>query len=158
VEKAHPEVLNALLQVLDSGRITDSKGRTVNFRNAIIVMTSNLGAEYIENMTKIGFTTHDTKEVAETHEYADMKEKVRGAVKDFFRPEFLNRLDDVIIFNVLPVEAVKKIVELQVAIVTKRLEGKQIQITITPAVYEQLAKDGYNPHFGARPLTRLQTL
>jgi ATP-dependent Clp protease ATP-binding subunit ClpB len=155
VEKAHPEVLNALLQVLDSGRITDSKGRTVNFRNAIIVMTSNLGAEYIENMTKIGFTTHDTKEVAETHEYADMKEKVRGAVKDFFRPEFLNRLDDVIIFNVLPVEAVKKIVELQVAIVTKRLEGKQIQITITPAVYEQLAKDGYNPHFGARPLKRL---
>jgi ATP-dependent Clp protease ATP-binding subunit ClpB len=84
-----------------------------------------------------------------------MKEKVRGAIKEFFRPEFLNRLDDIIIFNVLPPEAVRKIVELQIAIVTKRLEGKRIEITITPAVYEQLAKDGYNPHFGARPLKRL---
>lgn len=155
VEKAHPEVLNALLQVLDSGRLTDSKGRTVNFRNTIIVMTSNLGAEYIENMTKIGFTVQGTKEESEKHEYADMKEKVRGAIKDFFRPEFLNRLDDIIIFNVLPPVAVRKIVELQVAIVTKRLEGKRIEIAITPAVYEQLAKDGYNPHFGARPLKRL---
>jgi ATP-dependent Clp protease ATP-binding subunit ClpB len=155
VEKAHPEVLNALLQVLDSGRLTDSKGRTVNFRNTIIVMTSNLGAEYIENMTKIGFTTAGSSHEAEQQQYVDMKEKVRGAIKDFFRPEFINRLDEVIIFNVLPPEAVRKIVELQVAIVTKRLTDRQIQLTITDAVYEQLAKDGYNPHFGARPLKRL---
>ncbi|MFM2415185.1 MAG: hypothetical protein RI911_878, partial [Candidatus Parcubacteria bacterium] len=155
VEKAHPEVLNALLQVLDSGRLTDSKGRTVNFRNTIIVMTSNLGAEFIENMTKIGFTVHGDKIEAEKHEYSEMKEKVRSTIKDFFRPEFLNRLDEVIIFNVLPAEAVKKIVELQVAITMKRLQERNIQITIAPHVYEQLAKDGYNPHFGARPLKRL---
>jgi ATP-dependent Clp protease ATP-binding subunit ClpB len=155
VEKAHPEVLNALLQVLDSGRLTDSKGRTVNFKNAIIVMTSNLGAEYIENMTKIGFSVAKDGEDAKKIEYGDMKEKVKGAVKDFFRPEFLNRLDEVLIFNVLSPIVITEIVKMQMKIVEDRLLEKNITLMVTDAAYAILGKDGYNPHYGARPLKRL---
>ncbi len=155
VEKAHPEVLNSLLQVLDSGHLTDAKGRTVNFKNTIIVMTSNLGAEYIENMTKLGFTTVGSKVEEDKAGYEEMKEKVRGAVKDFFRPEFLNRLDDTVIFNVLTPDVIREVVQKQVKIVEARLKEKKIALAITDAVYVQLAKDGYNPHYGARPLKRL---
>jgi ATP-dependent Clp protease ATP-binding subunit ClpA len=155
VEKAHPEVLNSLLQVLDSGHLTDSKGRVVNFKNTIVVMTSNLGAEYIENMTKLGFATSDTKEKEYDVEVESMKGRVQGALKDFFRPEFLNRIDEVVIFNILNKVSIRDIVRKQIEEVTARLTAKKITIAVTDAALDLLAKNGYNPAMGARPLRRL---
>ncbi len=152
VEKAHPEVFNILLQVLDNGHLTDAKGRRVNFRNTIIIMTSNIGAQYIDRMEQIGFATAGG---TDEQNYRMAKEKVEQSLKDFFRPEFLNRIDEIIIFNILSPEAIKEIVDIQVREVVERLEQKEITLTITPAVYEYLAKEGYNPHYGARPLRRL---
>ncbi len=151
IEKAHPEVFNILLQVLDNGRLTDAKGRVVNFKNTIIILTSNIGAQYIDKMERMGFDTlHTDKE-----EYVQAKEKVLGTLKDYFRPEFLNRLDDIIVFDILSQEAIKKIVEIQVSHVVERLRSKEVFLTVTPEVLAFLAKDGYNPHYGARPLKRL---
>ena len=156
IEKAHPEVFNILLQVLDNGRLTDSKGRTVNFRNTVIIMTSNIGAEHISRMEKLGFSTATGTVGERDHQnYAEAKNKVTSSLKDYFRPEFLNRLDDIIIFDILSPEAIAKIVEIQASEVVKRLADKQIELTISPAVYAFLAKDGYNPQYGARPLKRL---
>lgn len=151
IEKAHPEVFNVLLQVLDNGHLTDAKGRRVNFRNTIIIMTSNIGAQHIDKMEQIGFARSHTDE----QNYQVAKEKVQESLKDFFRPEFLNRIDEIIIFNILSPEAVKEIVGIQVREVTERLAAKDITLTLTPAVYEFLGKQGYNPHYGARPLRRL---
>ncbi len=151
IEKAHPEVFNILLQVLDNGTLTDAKGRRVNFRNTIIIMTSNIGAQHIDKMEQLGFTTNPTDAV----NYELAKDRVQLALKDYFRPEFLNRIDEVIIFNILSREAVKEIVGIQVKEVVERLAQKEIALTLTPAVYEYLAKEGYNPHYGARPLRRL---
>ena len=152
IEKAHPEVFNILLQVLDNGQLTDAKGRKVNFRNTIIIMTSNIGAQYIDKMEQLGFATRgDTAEA----NYMMAKEKVEQSLKDHFRPEFLNRIDEIIIFNILSPEAVREIVGIQVKEVVERLAAKDITLTITPAVYEYLGKEGYNPHYGARPLRRL---
>ncbi len=152
IEKAHPEVFNILLQVLDNGRLTDSKGRTVNFKNTIIILTSNIGAQYIDKMEKLGFTGSDRKE---QEAYGDAKNKVLIALKDHFRPEFLNRLDDIIVFDVLAREAIKDIVKIQVGIVEERLASKEIKLTFSPAVFDFLATEGYNPQYGARPLKRL---
>lgn len=151
IEKAHPEVFNILLQVLDSGHLTDSKGRKVNFKNTIIILTSNIGAEFMDRMVSIGFG-HSDKEEAER--YAAVKEKVMEALKNHFRPEFLNRLDDIVIFDVLSKEALGRIVEKQVREVVERLGGKRISLAIDPAVQEWLADKGYNPQYGARPLKR----
>lgn len=152
IEKAHPEVFNILLQVLDNGRLTDSKGRTVNFKNTIIIMTSNIGAQYIDKMEQIGFNmSHGSTE----KQYNLTKEKVQAALKDFFRPEFLNRLDDVIIFDILKPEIVHEIVSIQIDIVQKRLAEKEINLEFEDGVIELLAKEGYDPHYGARPLKRL---
>ncbi|HYF10050.1 MAG TPA: AAA family ATPase [Candidatus Paceibacterota bacterium] len=152
IEKAHPEVFNILLQVLDNGRLTDSKGRTVNFKNTIIIMTSNIGAQYIDKMEQIGFNvSHGNAE----KQYLLTKEKVQSALKDFFRPEFLNRLDDIIIFDILKPEIVREIVSIQVDIVQKRLAEKEINLEFEPGVIDLLAKEGYDPHYGARPLKRL---
>jgi ATP-dependent Clp protease ATP-binding subunit ClpC len=151
IEKAHPEVFNILLQVLDNGYLTDAKGRRVNFRNTIIIMTSNIGAQYIDKMEQIGFAMN----TSDTQNYVMAKEKVETSLKDHFRPEFLNRIDEVIIFNILSPDSVKEIVGIQVKEVVERLAAKDITLTITPAVYEYLAKQGYNPHYGARPLRRL---
>jgi len=151
IEKAHPEVFNILLQVLDNGQLTDAKGRKVNFRNTIIIMTSNIGAQYIDKMEQIGFAMNTSDE----RNYAVAKDKVEQSLKDFFRPEFLNRIDEIIIFNILSPEAVKEIVGIQVREVQARLADKDITLTLTPAVLEFLAKEGYNPHYGARPLRRL---
>jgi ATP-dependent Clp protease ATP-binding subunit ClpB len=151
IEKAHPEVFNVLLQVLDNGRLTDSKGRTVNFKNTIIVMTSNIGAQYIDKMEKLGFSERG----GENKDYADMKEKVMEAMKDFFRPEFLNRVDDIIIFDILPMSAIRDIVKIQVDLVRDRLSIKEISLELTDEAYEYLAKEGYNPQYGARPLKRV---
>ncbi len=151
IEKAHPEVFNILLQVLDSGTLTDAKGRKVNFKNSIIILTSNIGSQFIDRMSTMGFTTDQSAQA----EYTQAKEKVQGALKDFFRPEFLNRLDEIILFNILSPEAIKSIVEMQVNIVKKRLAAKEITLELKPEVYDYLAKEGYNPQYGARPLKRL---
>ena len=151
IEKAHPEVFNVLLQVLDNGRLTDSKGRTVNFKNSIIVMTSNIGANYIERMEKMGFGERNE----EVSAYGDIKDKVMEALKDHFRPEFLNRLDDIIIFDVLSKDAIRDIVRIQIDLVRERLAQKEIEINITDEALDYLAREGYNPQYGARPLKRI---
>lgn len=151
IEKAHPEVFNILLQVLDNGRLTDSKGRVVNFRNTVIILTSNIGARYIDKMEKIGFASERTEKA----NYDEAKSKVLDALKDHFRPEFLNRLDDIVVFDILSKEAIAKIVKLQVDIVVERLEQKEIKLVLSNSVMEHLSKEGYNPQYGARPLKRL---
>ena len=150
IEKAHPEVFNLLLQVLDNGRLTDAKGRTVNFKNTLIILTSNIGAQFIDKMETIGFS--DGRKEAF---YEDAKEKVLASLKDFFRPEFLNRLDDIILFDVLSPEAMKKIVDVQVAEVTKRLAERDITLSLSVDAMKLLTKEGYNPQQGARPLKRV---
>jgi ATP-dependent Clp protease ATP-binding subunit ClpB len=151
IEKAHPEVFNLLLQVLDNGRLTDSKGRVVNFKNTLIIMTSNIGAQFIDRMEQIGFSTKEEK----GNEYSLVKEKIFSSLKDFFRPEFMNRLDDVIIFDILSKEAIRKIVDIQIKQVEERLEAKEISLHISVKALDYLAKEGYNPQYGARPLKRL---
>ena len=153
IEKAHPEVFNILLQVLDNGRLTDAKGRTVNFKNAVIIMTSNIGAEHIDRMSALGFAAGAANTADER--YAQVKDKVMDSLKEFFRPEFLNRLDEVVLFNILSPESVQTIVRMQIDIVAKRLEEKHIALTVTEAALMYLAKEGYNPQYGARPLKRL---
>jgi ATP-dependent Clp protease ATP-binding subunit ClpC len=150
IEKAHPEVFNVLLQVLDEGRLTDAKGRVVNFRNTVIIMTSNVGSEFIDRMQTIGFT-----EDSQEDSYDQAKDKVLGSLRDYFRPEFLNRLDEIVLFDILTPEAMKGIVKIQVAQVKERLKQKGIDVTLTDKVYAHLAKEGYNPQYGARPLKRL---
>ncbi len=152
IEKAHPEVFNILLQVLDNGRLTDSKGRVVNFKNTVIIMTSNIGAQFIEKMEKIGFA----KSVdVEKDNYDDAKAKVKNSLKDYFRPEFLNRVDDIILFDILNRESIERIVGIQVGVVVERLKAKAINLVVAPEVLSYLAKEGYDPHYGARPLKRL---
>jgi len=162
IEKAHPEVFNILLQVLDNGRLTDSKGRIVNFRNTVIIMTSNIGAQHIEKMERLGFAKPAVSAAGaggvasvDRDNYSAAKDKILASLKDYFRPEFLNRLDDIIIFDILSPEAVRKIVEIQVAEVAKRLSDKGIELVLLPEAYDFLAKEGYNPQYGARPLKRL---
>ncbi len=151
IEKAHPEVFNILLQVLDSGHLTDGKGRKVNFKNTIIVLTSNIGSEFLDRLAGIGFTQSAADEAAQQEL---MKERVMGALKEHFRPEFLNRLDDIIVFEPLSKETLAKIVDNQVEDVLKRLAAKRITLTLSPEVKLWLAEKGYNPQYGARPLKR----
>ncbi len=153
IEKAHPEVFNILLQVLDNGRLTDAKGRVVNFKNAVIIMTSNIGAEHIDKMSGLGFGSGHA--VTDSTRYEQVKDKVMDSLKEFFRPEFLNRLDEIVLFNILSPEAVMQIVRMQVEIVAKRLEEKHITLTLSEPALEHLAKEGFNPQYGARPLKRL---
>lgn len=153
IEKAHPEVFNILLQVLDSGHLTDAKGRKVNFRNTVIIMTSNIGAEHIDRMSSYGFSSLDDK--TESVQYVQAKDKVMDSLKLFFRPEFLNRLDEIIIFDILSAETIRDIVNIQIADVQKRLLKKEINLTLTDEVLDYLAKEGYDPKFGARPLKRV---
>jgi ATP-dependent Clp protease ATP-binding subunit ClpA len=154
IEKAHPEVFNILLQVLDNGRLTDSKGRTVNFKNTVIIMTSNIGAQYIQKMEKIGFAKSSVDTV-EKDNYDEAKDKVMNSLKDYFRPEFLNRVDDIILFDILNKESIESIVKIQVQTVVDRLRTKDINLVVSPEVMALLAKEGYNPAYGARPLKRL---
>ncbi len=151
VEKAHPEVFNLLLQVLDSGHLTDGKGRKVNFKNTIIVLTSNIGAEFMDRAANIGFATSDADETAAQER---MKEKVMGALKDHFRPEFLNRLDDIVMFDMLGKDTLLKIVEAQMKEASARLAQKRIALAVDPDVKSWLIEKGYNPQYGARPLKR----
>jgi len=153
IEKAHPEVFNILLQVLDNGRLTDAKGRVVNFKNSVIIMTSNIGAEHIDRMSSLGFGSG--MGVTEGERYEQIKGKVTDALKEYFRPEFLNRLDEIILFNILSNESVREIVKMQIEIVAKRLEDKRITLSFSDASLEHIAKEGYNAQYGARPLKRL---
>jgi ATP-dependent Clp protease ATP-binding subunit ClpB len=157
IEKAHPEVFNILLQVLDNGRLTDSKGRTVNFKNTVIIMTSNIGAQFIERMEKIGFTSREenTETTQDKNNYEEAKTRVMASLKDYFRPEFLNRVDDIILFDILSRESIEKIVKIQVDAVIERLKAKDINLVVSEPVFQYLSKEGYNPHYGARPLKRL---
>jgi len=140
VEKAHPEVFDILLQVLDDGRLTDGQGRTVDFRNTILILTSNLGSQYLVD-PKL-----DDKA---------KREAVLATVRSSFKPEFLNRLDDVIVFDALGSEELSKIVDLQVARLARRLADRRLKLTVTPAARDWLALTGYDPLYGARPLRRL---
>lgn len=150
VEKAHPEVFNVLLQVLDEGQLTDAKGRKINFKNTVIVLTSNIGSQFIQKMQSIGFSNHSNEE-----EYVNTKEKVLDSLKDFFRPEFLNRLDEIVVFDILPPEALQRIVKLRVFLVENRLKEKGIKLSVDAKALQYLADKGYDPQYGARPLNRL---
>jgi ATP-dependent Clp protease ATP-binding subunit ClpB len=151
VEKAHPEVFNIMLQILDNGRLTDSKGRHVNFKNTILIMTSNVGSEFVRKMVRLGFTTEDGM----TSEEEALKEKIHRSLESKFRPEFLNRLDEIIIFNSLTQENIKSIVKLQIGEVVNRLKEKEIKFKISNEAQSYLAKEGYSHEYGARPLRRL---
>lgn len=152
IEKAHPDVFNILLQLLDDGRLTDSKGRTVDFKNTIIIMTSNVGARNIENMQPVGFATSDMVD----HEsiYKRMKTMVADEMKRTFRPEFLNRLDDIIIFKHLQREELYKILDLMVKDLGKRINEKNMELELSTEVKDKLVKDGYSQAYGARPMRR----
>ncbi|MFH1036837.1 MAG: AAA family ATPase [Patescibacteria group bacterium] len=149
IEKAHPKVFNILLQILEDGRLTDAKGRTASFKNAILIMTSNIGSEYIAKMGSLGFLGN--KEA----EKESLKDKVMAALKESFRPEFLNRIDEIIIFNYLGKPEIKRIVDLELDKVIKRLQGHNIGIQISDVAKEFLAEKGYDPNLGARPLKRV---
>ena len=150
VEKAHPDVFNLLLQIFEDGRLTDSKGRVVSFKNTIIIMTSNLGSDYINKMSSLGFSNKE-----ELVQRESMKEKIMDTLRDSFKPEFLNRIDEVVIFNYLQKEQIKTIVDLELAKVEKRLAAKEIKIEISDKAKEFLVKEGFDANLGARPLKRV---
>lgn len=143
IEKAHPDIFNILLQLLDDGRLTDNQGRTVDFKNTIIIMTSNIGSsELIENMNQEGNIPEE------------VKERVTGELKNYFRPEFLNRVDDIIVFSALTLEQVKKIIDLAFKAIANRLADRDMTLTMTDAAKELIAKESYDPQYGARPIKR----
>ncbi|TWT02718.1 ATP-dependent Clp protease ATP-binding subunit [Planococcus sp. CPCC 101016] len=149
IEKAHPDVFNILLQVLEDGRLTDSKGRRVDFRNTVIIMTSNVGAEELKYNKYVGFNLDDAKT-----DYKDMKGKMLAELKKAFRPEFLNRVDDMIVFHSLEKENLREIVNLMTKQLVDRLQEQDIDLELTEAALEKVAKEGYDPEYGARPLRR----
>ncbi len=154
IEKAHPEVFNSLLQVLDDGRLTDGHGRTVDFKNTVIIMTSNTGVELIKREASLGFAPQKGGAKAQQQSYEDMKEKVMTEVKKTFRPEFLNRLDEAIVFHELTEEQLRQIVDLMVKDLQERLVERKLGLEMTDAAKLWLAKVGFDPLFGARPLRR----
>jgi len=140
VEKAHPDVFNVLLQVLDDGRLTDGQGRTVDFKNTVIVMTSNIGSQMIQTM------------VGEPYE--DVKDAVWGELKNYFRPEFLNRIDETVVFHSLDAQHIESIAKIQIQALAARLTKLELTLDVSEAAYAELAKVGFDPVFGARPLKR----
>jgi ATP-dependent Clp protease ATP-binding subunit ClpB len=146
VEKAHPDVFNVLLQVLDDGRLTDGQGRTVDFRNTLVIMTSNIGSPIIQEYFLDGHTDAASRSALE--------DAVRGELRKHFRPEFLNRIDDTLIFESLDEAELARIVDLQLVRVAKRLEGQQLALDVDDAARKYLGREGYDPQFGARPLKR----
>ncbi len=150
VEKAHPDVMNLLLQILEEGRLTDSVGRKIDFRNTIIIMTSNLGADLIRKSTEVGFTVKES-----IMDYKTMQEKIEGAVKKHFKPEFINRLDGLVIFRTLDKISLRSVVDLEFNKLKGRLEKKHIHVTIDDAARDFLVEKGYVPEMGARPLRRV---
>jgi ATP-dependent Clp protease ATP-binding subunit ClpB len=142
IEKAHPDVFNVLLQVLDDGRLTDGQGRTIDFRNTVLIMTSNLGSQIIQELSQQG------------RDFETMRDAVMSVLHQHFRPEFLNRVDDVIVFRPLSKDQLTKIVDIQLAYLEKRLAERKITLEVTDAARELLAERGWDPVYGARPLKR----
>ncbi|UCH42688.1 MAG: ATP-dependent Clp protease ATP-binding subunit [Dehalococcoidales bacterium] len=155
IEKAHPDVFNILLQIFDDGHLTDAKGRRVDFRNSIIVMTSNIGAELIRKGSSIGFVSRTDEAKSQQQSYETMKEKLLGELKKTFRPEFLNRIDSVVVFHALTKEHIRKIVDLMLVTVSQQLSEKGMKLEVTDAAKDFLGEKGYDEVFGARPLRRV---
>jgi len=153
VEKAHPDVFNLLLQLLEDGRLTDSKGRTVDFKNTLLIMTSNIGSKVIEKGGG-GLGFEFSGDSVEDSQYNRIKSLVNEELKQYFRPEFLNRLDEIIVFRQLTKNEVKEIAEIMLQEVFARLLDKGIKLSVTDAFKERLVEEGYNPSYGARPLRR----
>ncbi|MBN2074749.1 MAG: AAA family ATPase [Dehalococcoidales bacterium] len=154
IEKAHPEVFNSLLQLLDDGRLTDGHGRTVDFKNTVVIMTSNTGVELIKREASLGFTPQKDTAKTKKQSYEDMKEKVMTEVRKTFRPEFLNRLDEIIVFHELNEEQLRSIVDLMVKDLEKRLQERKLTLVMTDAAKSWIARVGFDPVYGARPLRR----
>lgn len=152
IEKAHPDVFNIMLQILDDGRLTDSKGRHISFKNTVIIMTSNVGASMITNTSKLGFTTAEDESKSK---YEKLKDTVSEEMKKAFRPEFLNRIDETIVFSHLSKEEIRQIVDLMLKDLFKRLAEKELNIEVSDEVKDHLAECGYSEAYGARPLRRL---
>ena len=157
IEKAHPDVLNILLQILDDGRLTDSHGRTVNFKNTVIIMTSNIGARLITEKKTFGFASSiDNQEIKE---YEKIKKEVLSELKKGFRPEFINRIDEIIVFHKLTAEEIKKIADIMLEKIKQRLEKQNIEVEVDEKAKELITKKGTDETYGARPLRRaIQTL
>ena len=157
IEKAHPDVMNMLLQILDDGRLTDSQGRTVNFKNTVIIMTSNIGARLITDKKSLGFVNE--QEENENNEYENTKKEVMEALKRELRPEFINRIDEIVVFHKLNDNEINQIIDIMLNNVTKRLEEQKIKVELEPDIKQLIAKKGVDKSFGARPLRRtIQTL
>ncbi|NLF45596.1 MAG: AAA domain-containing protein, partial [Syntrophomonadaceae bacterium] len=150
IEKAHPDVFNILLQVLEDGRLTDGQGRTVDFRNTVIIMTSNVGAESLRNDKRMGFN----RAIDEAQDYSRMKDTVLEKLKNTFRPEFLNRIDEVIVFQSLSEAELEEIVGLLLKEVDARIAENGYHLSISPAAREHILREGYDPAYGARPIKR----
>ncbi len=154
VEKAHPDVFNILLQILEDGRLTDSQGRVVDFKNTVVVMTSNAGAHSLMNQRRMGFGDSASDPVAQARSYEQMKETIMTEVKNLFRPEFINRVDELIVFHSLEQEHIDAIAKLMLGQVVKRLEERDVHLEIEPEAVQFLAKEGFDAQYGARPLRR----
>ncbi len=155
IEKAHPEVFNLLLQILEDGQLTDAKGRTVDFRNTIIILTSNVGAQELQKTAQLGFQVHDGRSEASLEQrYDEMKQRVLEQLKEKFRPEFLNRLDQIVVFKPLTKELVGKIVELQLSELAARLKEHDLKLAVDAKAKAQLVERGFDPQYGARPVRR----
>ena len=155
IEKAHPEVFNILLQIFDAGQLTDARGRKVDFRNAIIVMTSNLGSDLIKRDSALGFELKSDQSQEDENRHQRMKDKVMEEVKRFFRPEFLNRIDSTVVFHQLTESEIIKIVDLMMDMVRSELKEKNISLKISAKAKKYLGEKGFDPVLGARPLRRL---
>jgi len=149
IEKAHPDVFNMLLQVLDDGRLSDSLGHVVDFKNTILIMTSNLGTSLIGKRTSPGFLTE-----SDEHSYEKMKDRVMEEMKRAFRPEFVNRIDDIIVFHSLNEQHIKSIIRLMISKINKQITDKGLELILTPAAEDMLLEKGYDPTYGARQLRR----
>jgi ATP-dependent Clp protease ATP-binding subunit ClpC len=155
VEKAHPEAFNMLLQVMEDGYLSDAKGRRVDFRNTLILMTSNIGAKLIQGANKMGFAITNEEEAKREQEYESMKAKVMDALKKTFRPEFINRLDGIMVFRSLTKQEIAQIVEIQLRPVRLQMAEQDMKLEMTEAARVAVAELGYDPDFGARPLRRV---
>jgi ATP-dependent Clp protease ATP-binding subunit ClpC len=155
IEKAHPDVYNMLLQIFDDGHLTDSKGRKVDFRNTIIIMTSNVGSDLIRKESTLGFSVKTEESKRAEDQYEKMKDKVLTAMKNVFRPEFLNRLDATIVFHGLSREHIRMIVDNEMKVVEGQLQAKDVTLEMTDAAKDWIGEKGFDPVFGARPLRRV---
>jgi ATP-dependent Clp protease ATP-binding subunit ClpC len=155
IEKAHPEVHNMLLQIMEEGQLTDARGHKVDFRNAIIVMTSNIGADMIKKQGNLGFNLKKDQKEEDARNYDDMRKKLMDSLKKVFRPEFINRLDGVIVFHPLNQEHIRMIVNVELEKVAVRMRDHNIELKASEAALDFLAGEGFNPEMGARPLRRV---